>query len=184
MSRVGQLPIPLPEKVMVDIRQNEVTVKGPKGELCRSFHPAISIAVKDGYIVVSRASNQKIYRALHGLTRSLLANMVKGVDKGFEKYLDIVGVGYRVQSAGDKIVLQAGYTHPVEVVPPSGITLTVEGPSRIKVSGIDKEKVGQIAANIRAIHPPDAYKGKGVRYSGEQVRLKPGKAGRAGGKKK
>lgn len=182
MSRVGQSPIALPHSVTADIQKNEVTVKGPKGVLHRSFHPAMSIAVKDGNLVVTRPSDQKTYRALHGLTRSLLANMVQGVDKGYERFLDIVGVGYRVQSAGDKIVLQVGYTHPVEVSPLPGITLTAEGPNRIKVSGMDKEKVGEMAARIRAIHPPDVYKGKGVRYAGEKVRIKPGKAGRVGGK--
>ncbi len=183
MSRVGQLPIPLPEGVTVDIKGSEVTVKGPKGELHRSFHPAMSIALKDGSLVVSRPSDQKIYRALHGLTRSLLANMVEGVDKGFEKSLEIVGVGYRAQKAGDNLVLHVGYTHPVEISPPPGISFLAEGPNRIKVFGIDKEVVGEIAAKIRRVHPPDAYKGKGIRYLGERIRLKPGKAGRAVGKK-
>ncbi len=184
MSRVGQSPIPLPQEVTVAVRKGSVTVKGPKGELRRSFHPAMSIAAKDDYLVVSRPNDQKMYRALHGLTRSLLANMVEGVHKGFERYLDVVGVGYRAQTAGDKISLQVGFTHSVEVSAPPGISLTVEGANRIKVFGIDKELVGRVAASIRAIRPPDAYKGKGIRYSGEQVRLKPGKAGRAAGKKK
>lgn len=183
MSRVGQRPVPLPQGITVDIQKNEVTVKGPKGELHRSFHAAMSITLKDGSLVVSRPNDQKMYRALHGLTRSLLANMVEGVDKGFERFLEIVGVGYRVQSVGDKIVLQVGYTHPVEVSPPPGISVTAEGPNRVRVFGIDKEAVGRVAARIRRIHPPDAYKGKGIRYFGEQVRLKPGKAGRAVGKK-
>ena len=184
MSRVGQRPIPLPQGITVDIQKNEVTVKGPKGELHRSFHAAMSITLKDGSLVVSRPNDQKMYRALHGLTRSLLANMVEGVDKGFERFLEIVGVGYRVQSVGDKIVLQVGYTHPVEVSPPPGISVTAEGSNRVRVFGIDKEAVGRVAARIRRIHPPDAYKGKGIRYFGEQVRLKPGKAGRAAGKKR
>jgi len=183
MSRIGQLPIPLPEGVTVDIQGSEVIVKGPKGELHRSFHPAMSIALKDGSLVVSRPSDQKIYRALHGLTRSLLANMVEGVEKGFEKSLEIVGVGYRVQKTGDNLVLQVGYTHPVEISPAPGISLLTEGPNRIKVFGIDKELVGEVAARIRRVHPPDHYKGKGIRYVGERVRLKPGKAGRAVGKK-
>jgi len=183
MSRIGQLPIPLPKGVMVDIQGSEVIVKGPKGELHRSFHPAMSIALKDGSLVVSRPSDQKIYRALHGLTRSLLANMVEGVEKGFEKSLEIVGVGYRAQKVGDNLVLQVGYTHPVEISPAPGISLLTEGPNRIKVFGIDKELVGEIAARIRRVHPPDHYKGKGIRYVGERVRLKPGKAGRAVGKK-
>ncbi|HJX69522.1 MAG TPA: 50S ribosomal protein L6 [Dehalococcoidia bacterium] len=183
MSRVGRLPISLPQGVTVDIQGSEVTVKGPKGELYRSFHPAISIALKDGNIVVSRPSDQNVYRALHGLTRSLLANMVEGVDKGFEKVLDVVGVGYRAQKSGDKLVFQVGYTHPVEISPPIGISLATEGVNRIRVSGIDKELVGEVAAQIRAVRPPDSYKGKGIRYSGEKVRLKPGKAGKTIGKK-
>ena len=184
MSRVGQLPITVPQGVTVSIRGSEVTVKGPKGELSRSFHPEMSVSLNEGILTVERPCDQKNYRALHGLTRSLLANMVDGVDKGFERLLDIVGVGYRVQSAGEKLVLQVGFTHSVEVAPPPGITLTAEGTNRIKVAGPDKEVVGEVAAKIRAIRKPDAYKGKGIRYSGEKVRLKPGKAGRAAGKKK
>lgn len=184
MSRIGKLPISLPQGVLVDIRGSDVIVKGPKGELHRSFHPSMSIALKDGHIIVSRPSDQKIYRALHGLTRSLLANMVEGVDKGFEKVLDIVGVGYRVQKTGDKLVLQIGYSHPVEVLSPPGISLATEGANRIKIQGIDKELVGNVAHKIRAIRPPDAYKGKGIRYSGEVIRLKAGKAGKAIGKKR
>lgn len=184
MSRIGKLPIPVPEGVTVNIRGSEVTVKGPKGELHRSFHPALSIVMEDGYIVVSRPSDQKIYRALHGLTRSLVANMVEGVSKGFERVLDIVGVGYRVQQTGDKLVLQIGYSHPVEISSPPGVSLFAEGANRIKVQGIDKELVGNTASNIRAIRPPDSYKGKGIRYSGEKIRLKAGKAGKAIGKKR
>lgn len=184
MSRIGNLPITVPQGVTVDIKKNEVTVKGPKGELHRSFHPAMSIVLDDGEITVSRPSDQKIYRAVHGLTRSLLANMVEGVDKGFEKVLDIVGVGYRVQQSGDKLVLQVGYTNTIEVAPPAGVSLTAEGTNRIKVTGINKELVGEMAAQIRAVRPPDSYKGKGIRYSGEKIRLKPGKAGKAIGKKR
>ncbi len=176
MSRVGRLPIPLPQGVVVNIQGNEVTVKGPRGELRHSFHSAMSITQEDRKLVVSRPSDAKVYRSLHGLTRSLLANMVNGVDKGFEKALEIVGIGYRAQKAGDKIVLQVGYANPIEILPPRGISLTVEGTTLIKVSGIDKELVGKTAARIRAVHLPDSYKGKGIRYSGEKVRLKPGKA--------
>ena len=183
MSRVGQVPISVPKDVTVDIQGNEVTVKGPKGELHRSFHPAMSIVLEDGMLMVSRPNNQHTYRALHGLTRSLLANMVIGVHTGFERLLDVVGVGYRVQGAGDKLVLQVGYSHLVEVAAPPGISLVAEGTNRIRVFGIDKELVGEVAAKVRAVRPPDAYKGKGIRYSGEKVRLKPGKAGRAVGKK-
>jgi len=143
----------------------------------------MSVALKDDSLVVSRPSDQKLYRALHGLTRSLLANMVEGVDKGFEKSLEIVGVGYRAQDVGDKLVLQVGYTHPVEILPPPGISLLTEGANRIKVFGIDKELVGEVAARIRRVRPPDRYKGKGIRYVREVIRLKPGKAGRAAGKK-
>lgn len=174
----------MPQGVTVDIKKNEVTVKGPKGELYRSFHPAMSIVLDDGKITVSRPSDQKVYRAVHGLTRSLLANMVEGVDKGFEKVLDIVGVGYRVQQSGDKLVLQVGYTNTIEIAPPAGVSLTAEGANRIKVTGINKELVGEMAARIRAVRPPDSYKGKGIRYSGEKIRLKPGKAGKAIGKKR
>lgn len=184
MSRVGRLPIPLPQGVAVDIRGSEVAVKGPKGELHRSFHPAMTITLSDDNLIVSRPSDQRPYRALHGLTRSLLANMVEGVDKGFEKVLDIVGVGYRAQKSGDKLVLQVGYSHAVEISPPLGIELLTEGANRIRVLGIDKELVGDVAAKIRAVRPPDAYKGKGIRYSGERIRLKAGKAGRAIGKKR
>ena len=184
MSRVGRMPIPLPPGVSVNIKKNEVTVKGPKGELHRSFHPVMSIALKDGNLVVSRPSDQKFHLALHGLTRSLLANMVKGVEGGFEKVLEVVGVGYRAQKVDDKLVLQVGYTHTVEILPPQGISLLIEGTNRIKVFGIDKQLVGEVAARIRAVHPPDRYKGKGIRYLGERIRLKPGKAGKAVGKNK
>jgi len=184
MSRIGQLPIHLPEGVTVDIQGSKVNIKGPKGELHRSFHPAISITLKDDSLVVSQPSNQKVYRALHGLTRTLLANMVEGVEKGFERSLEVVGVGYRAQKVSDKLVLQVGYTHPVEISPPPGISLLTEGANRIRVFGIDKELVGEVAARIRRVHPPDSYKGKGIRYLGEKVRLKPGKAGRTAGKKK
>ncbi|MFC2009559.1 50S ribosomal protein L6 [Chloroflexota bacterium] len=184
MSRVGNLPIPIPEGVTVDIRGGEVTVKGPKGELHRSFNPAISISFEDGNIVVTRPNDQKMYRALHGLTRSLLAGMVQGVDKGFEKVLEIVGVGYRAQKNGDGLMLQVGYAHQVEISPPPGISFSLEGTNRIKVFGINKELVGDVAARIRAVRLPDSYKGKGIRYAGEKIRLKPGKAGKAIGKKR
>jgi len=182
MSRVGKKPIPLPPGVTVTINGNEVTVKGPKGELKRRFHPDMSISRSDDTLVVSRPSDNREHRSMHGLTRTLLANMVEGVAKGFEKNLDIVGVGYRAQKVGDKLVISVGYSHPVEVEPLPGVSLDVEGTNRVKVSGIDKEAVGEMAARIRAIRPPDAYKGKGIRYSGELVRLKPGKAGKAIGR--
>lgn len=176
MSRVGQMPIPVPQGVTVSIKKNEVSVTGPKGELHRHFNPDISITLNDNALVVSRPSDSKTHRSLHGLTRSLLANMVEGVTRGFEKNLEIVGVGYRAQKAGDKLVINVGYSHPVEVSPLPGVSLAVEGANRIKVAGISKEAVGEMAAEIRAIRPPDAYKGKGIRYVGELVRLKAGKA--------
>jgi len=184
MSRIGRMPIPVPQGVKVDIEQGEVTVTGPKGELHRYFNPDISITVQNDSLVVSRPTDNRVHRSMHGLTRSLLANMVQGVTNGFEKNLEIVGVGYRAEKAGDKLIIRIGYSHPVEVTPLPGVTLSVEGTNRIKVSGISKEAVGEMAAKIRAIRPPDAYKGKGIRYAGELVHLKAGKAGRAIGKKK
>jgi large subunit ribosomal protein L6 len=170
--------------VTVEVNNSEVAVHGPEGQLRRSFHPDISIALKDNIIVVSRPSDERRHRALHGLTRALLANMVEGVSKGFEKKLEIVGVGYRVQKTGNKLTLQLGFSQPVGIAPPDGISFAVEGTNRIKVIGVDKELVGDTAAKIRAIRPPDAYKGFGIRYAGEKVRLKSGKAGKAIGKKK
>ncbi len=176
MSRVGQMPIPVPQGVTVSIKKNKVSVTGPNGELHRHFNPDISVTLNDNTMVVSRPSDSKTHRSLHGLTRSLLANMVEGVTKGFEKNLEIVGVGYRAQKVEDKLVINVGYSHPVEVSPLPGVSLAVEGTNRIKVTGINKEAVGEMAAEIRAIRPPDAYKGKGIRYVGELVRLKAGKA--------
>jgi large subunit ribosomal protein L6 len=183
MSRVGRMPITVPQGVTVDIKQNEATVTGPKGQLRRRLNPDISITLSNDTLTVSRPSDSKVHRSLHGLTRSLLANMVEGVTSGFEKNLEIVGVGYRAEKAGDKLVIRIGYTHPVTVSPLPGVSLAVEGANRIKVTGIEKEAVGEMAAKIRAIRPPDAYKGKGIRYAGELVHLKAGKAGKAIGKK-
>ncbi len=177
------MPIPVPEGVVVDIKPGEVTVTGPKGQLNRRFNPDMSIALNNDSLIVSRPSDSKGHRSLHGLTRSLLANMVEGVTSGFEKSLEIVGVGYRAEKAGDKLIIHVGYSHSVEVLPLPGVSLTVEGVNRIKVTGISKEVVGEMAAKIRAIRPPDAYKGKGIRYAGELVHLKAGKAGKAIGKK-
>ncbi|MFC1898920.1 50S ribosomal protein L6 [Chloroflexota bacterium] len=179
MSRIGKMPITVPKGVTVDIRAEGVTVTGPKGELKRSFDPDMSFDQTGDVIVVSRPSDSKVHRSMHGLTRSLLANMVHGVSEGFEKNLEIVGVGYRAEKTGDNLTFRIGFSHLVEVKPMSGISLVVEGANRINVSGIDREKVGEMAANIRAIRPPDAYKGKGIRYAGETVRLKAGKAGKA-----
>lgn len=182
MSRVGRLPIPVPKEVTIKIENGVVTVKGPKGELRRSLNPDITVSQEKDVLVVARANDDRDSRALHGLNRALLANMVTGVTKGFEKGIEIVGVGYRAQKAGDKVVLNVGYSHPVEVAPSPGISLSVEGTTKLKISGIDKEAVGLMAAQIKAIKPHDAYKGKGLRYAGEPVRLKPGKAGKAIGK--
>lgn len=179
MSRVGRMPITVPQGVAVNIKQDEVTVSGPKGELRRRFHTDMSITLDNNTLMVSRPSDNRVHRSLHGLTRSLLANMVEGVAGGFEKGLEIVGVGYRAEKVGDKLVIRIGFSHPVEVSPLPGLSLSVEGGNRIKVTGIDKEVVGEMAARIRAIRPPDVYKGKGIRYVGETVRLKAGKAGKA-----
>jgi large subunit ribosomal protein L6 len=183
MSRIGSLPIVIPQGVEVDIKGSEVVVKGAKGELRRRFHPDISIALRDGKIIVTRPSDDRNHRALHGLSRSLLANMVKGVSEGFGKVLELNGVGYRAQKSADKLVLQVGYVHPVEFSIPPNISIDVEGVNRIRISGIDKELVGEVAAEIRAIRPPDAYKGKGIKYAEEKLHLKPGKAGKVAAKK-
>ena len=176
------MPITVPQGVVVSInKENEVTVTGPKGELCRRFNSDMSITLNNNNLIVSRPSDSKEHRSLHGLTRSLLANMVEGVASGFEKNLEMVGVGYRVEKAGDKLIFRVGFSHPVEVSPLPGVSLVVEGTNRIKVTGIDKAAVGQMAAEIRAIRPPDAYKGKGIRYAGELVHLKPGKGRQSGG---
>ncbi|HEY40403.1 MAG TPA: 50S ribosomal protein L6 [Dehalococcoidia bacterium] len=182
MSRIGRMPIPVPQGVSVDINNGDVSVKGPKGELQRQFSPEMSIELKENTLTVSRPSDEREHRSLHGLTRTLLANMVEGVTKGYDRYLDIVGVGYRVEQRGENLVISIGFSHTVEVKPLPGVALTAEGNNRIRVSGIDKEAVGEMTARIRGIRPPDAYKGKGIRYSGEIVRLKAGKAGKAIGR--
>jgi large subunit ribosomal protein L6 len=176
-------PIPIPKGVQVTIKDGQIRVKGPKGELARALHTDISASVKDGVLHVSRASDADQAKALHGLYRSLIANMVQGVNTGFQRDLEIMGVGFRVQKTGDKLVMQIGFSHPVEFVPPPGITAAVDGTTKIKLSGIDKEQLGQVAANLRGIHPPDKYKGKGIKYADERLRLKPGKAGKATAKK-
>jgi len=183
MSRIGRMPITVPQDVAANIKGDEVTITGPKGELRRRFNPDMSITLNNDSLIVSRPSDSRVHRSLHGLTRSLLANMVEGVTNGFEKSLEIVGVGYRAEKAGDKLLLRVGYSHSVEVLPLPGVSLAIEGTNRIKVTGIDKEVVGEMAAEIRAIRPPDAYKGKGIRYAGELVKLKAGKAGKAIGQR-
>jgi len=178
MSRIGRLPIPIPNNVQVQIEGTTVTVKGPNGQLTRELHPDMSLHLDDGNLTVTRPSDQPKHRALHGLTRALLANMVAGVSTGFSRTLELLGVGYRAQQMGPAIQIAVGFSHPVDVKPPEGITLEVEGTSKIHIRGIDKELVGQTAAEIRMIRPPEPYKGKGIRYEGEHVRRKAGKAGK------
>jgi large subunit ribosomal protein L6 len=171
------MPVAIPEGVQVTVENNKVTVKGPKGSLSREFHNDIIIKTEDSNIIVERPSDQKNHRALHGLTRSLINNMIAGVVGGFQKVLVLEGVGYRAALQGKKLTLTVGYSHPVEFEPPEGIEFEVPAPNRIIVKGIDKELVGQIAANIRAVREPEPYKGKGIRYEDEVVRRKEGKTG-------
>ncbi len=173
------MPITVPQGVDVRIEGTRVTVKGPKGELSRDLDPEMRIEQKDGQVFVSRPSEQPRHRAMHGLTRTLVANMVAGVTDGFSKTLELQGVGYRAQMQGQDLVLAIGYSHPVNVPPPPGIEFEVDGTSKIIVKGINREHVGQAAADVRKIRPPEPYKGKGIRYAGEYVRRKAGKAGKA-----
>jgi large subunit ribosomal protein L6 len=184
MSRIGRLPIAIPSGVTVNIKDSQVTVKGPKGEITQNFLPVMSIKQAENKLTVERPSDSKENKALHGLTRSILNNMVIGVTKGWDRTLEIVGVGFRAEKSGKNVVLRVGFSHTVEVLPLPGVSLELDGPNRVKVMGVNKETVGEMAAEIRAIRPPDAYKGKGIRYVGEQVRIKPGKAGKAVGKGK
>ena len=183
MSRIGRLPIAVPAGVDVSIDGRNVTVKGPKGSLSRTLHPEIGVARDGDSIVVTRPSEAKTHKQLHGLTRTLVNNMVVGVTAGYRKSLEITGVGYRAALIGRKLQLNLGYSHPIEIEPPEGISFEVENPTRLAVVGIDKELVGQIAAQVRSTRKPEPYKGKGVRYAGELVRRKAGKAGKIGGKK-
>jgi large subunit ribosomal protein L6 len=178
MSRIGKQPIPIPPSLQVQIEGTSITVRGPKGELHREVHPDIRLHLEDGRLIVTRPSDRPHHRALHGLTRALLANMVTGVESGFSKTLELHGVGYRAQQRGSDIQVAVGFSHPVDVKAPPGITLEVDGTNRIRVRGLDKELVGQVAAEIRRIRPPEPYKGKGIRYEGEHVRRKAGKAGK------
>jgi large subunit ribosomal protein L6 len=176
MSRIGRKPIPVPKGVEVKIDGIHVVVKGPKGSLERDIHPDLSVKVEDETLLVERPSDARDHRALHGLTRSLIANMVTGVTDGFTKSLEINGVGYRANAKGADIEFALGYSHPVHFPAPAGITLTVEGTNKVIVSGMDNQLVGQIAANIRELRPPEPYKGKGIKYEGERIRRKAGKA--------
>ena len=178
MSRIGKQPIELPDKVEVDIRGREVRIEGPKGELTHSCHPDMVVKLQERVLIVERPTDHRNHRALHGLTRALLANMVHGVSEGYTKNLEIVGTGYRVAAKGTDLEFLLGFSHPVLVKAPEGITFQVESPVKFKVMGIDKQKVGEVAANIRKIRKPEPYKGKGVRYEGEVVRRKAGKAGK------
>jgi large subunit ribosomal protein L6 len=187
MSRIGRAPIPIPIGVEVNVEEGVVTVRGPKGSLTRTTHPDMIVKVEGGNVLVERPSDEKLHRSLHGLTRTLVANMVEGVTKGYEKILQIHGVGYRAQLAGANLNLQVGYSHPVEITPRPGIAFEVgqETNTRmplIYVRGIDKEVVGQQAAEVRAVRKPEPYKGKGIRYSTEYVRRKAGKSGKAAGR--
>jgi large subunit ribosomal protein L6 len=178
MSRIGRMPVPIPGGVDVTINGREVTVTGPKGKLSLEVAEPIEVSQRDGVITVTRPNDEGNVRALHGLSRSLVANMVTGVTEGYRKTLEIVGVGYRVQAKGPNLEFSLGFSHPVTVSPPEGITLRVETPTRLVVEGIDKQQVGEVAANIRKLRKPDPYKGKGLRYSGEHIRRKVGKAGK------
>jgi large subunit ribosomal protein L6 len=194
MSRIGNAPIQVPEGVGIDINNHHITVKGPRGELSRAYDPRLTVVRENGTLVVARGNDEQEQKALHGLTRSLLANMVEGVTKGYEKRLELhssQGDVYRVQKQGEKLSLQLGFSHPIEVQPKPGIDFKIEIPARggaamitgiVIISGANKEDVGQQAAEIRSLRPPEPYKGKGIRYTGEHVRRKAGKAGKAGGK--
>jgi large subunit ribosomal protein L6 len=180
MSRIGKLPVAVPAGVQVKIEPGAVLVTGPKGELRQHIlADAVDVTLDDGKVVVARKGDAKIHRSAHGLTRTLIANMVEGVSKGFRKSLEITGVGYRVAKSGERLNLSLGYSHPVSFEPPKGVALTVEGQNKIHVDGIDKQAVGQVAADIRRLRKPEPYKGKGIRYEGERIRKKLGKAGKA-----
>lgn len=179
MSRIGRMPIEIPAGVQVDLQGTSVRVKGPKGELQRVFSPSIGLKLENNQIIVTRNSDEPAERALHGTTRAVLANMIQGVSKGFEVVLEVEGVGYRAEMDGKNLMLYVGFSHPVKVEPPAGVTFDVDQKTRqIKVMGFDKELVGQVAANVRNVRPPEPYHGKGIRYAGERIRRKAGKAGK------
>lgn len=178
MSRIGKKPIEIPAGVTITANNGTVTVKGPKGELTRTFNSEIGITIEENVVNVTRPSDVKEHRALHGTTRAVIANMVEGVSKGFERNLELIGVGYRAQKQGKKLVLNVGYSHPVEIEPEEGLEIEVPANTKVIVKGTDKERVGALAANIRGVRPPEPYKGKGIRYEGEFVRRKEGKTGK------
>lgn len=177
MSRIGKQPIPVPPGVDINIDGTTVRIKGPKGQLERELHRDMIIKHEEGQLVVERPSDNKLHRSLHGLTRTLLSNMVVGVTTGFQKNLELVGVGYRASKQGNKLVLAVGYSHPVEIEPESGLEIEVPVPTKISIKGVDKEKVGALAAKVRSVREPEPYKGKGIKYEGEKIRRKAGKAG-------
>ncbi len=180
MSRIGRMPVVIPSGVQVDVNGSNVRVKGPKGEMKRTFSPLIGVAMENGQLVITRNSDNPAERALHGTTRAVLANMVHGVSAGFQRVLEIEGVGYRAEMKGTTLVLYMGYSHPVEMEPPTGITFDVDQKARqVFVRGFDKEQVGQVAANVRNVRPPEPYHGKGLHYLGEKIRRKAGKSGKA-----
>ena len=176
LSRIGRKAIPVPPGVQITLEYGAVTVTGPNSTLSQPIHPEAIVKVEGGHILVERSTSRKFHRSLHGLTRSLIANAITGATQGYEKTLELMGVGYRVQQLGNGIVLNVGYSHTVEIEPLEGVTLTVEGNNRVRVRGVDKQKVGQVASVIRKVRPPNAYKEKGIKYAGEVLHLKPGKA--------
>ncbi|MCC6236553.1 MAG: 50S ribosomal protein L6 [Dehalococcoidia bacterium] len=178
MSRVGRLPIPVPPEVTVTLDGQRCAVRGPRGELSHDVHPEIRVTVEEGQVVVTRPSDAPSIRALHGLTRALIANMVQGVSQGFRKSLEIIGTGYRAELRGSNLFLTVGYSHPVEMTPLPGAAFEVETPTRLHITGIDKQVVGQQAALVRKVRSPEPYRGKGIRYQGERIRIKAGKASR------
>ena len=177
MSRIGKMPVKVPKGVNVTAEGTTVTVKGPKGELKKTFHPDLAIKVENGDVIVSRPSDEKLHKSLHGLTRTLIANMIEGVTSGYSKTLEIAGVGYKAESRPYGLQFALGFSHPIEYRAPAGIKLTAPNPTTVQVEGADKEIVGQVAAEIRSLRPPEPYKGKGIKYTGEIIRRKAGKAG-------
>ena len=176
LSRIGRQSIPIPDGVQVEVIYGGIVVKGPQGEMTQKYHPEVNVTVEDGEVIVERLTERKFHHSLHGLTRSLISNAIVGVTEGYTRTLELMGVGYRVQQNGEGITLSVGYSHTVEVFPEDGLTMQVEGNNRVHVRGVDKQKVGQLAAKVRRVRPPNRYKEKGIRYQGEVLHLKPGKA--------